>query len=113
MSDHQAVITSDRHGEAAATLRVIHRGTLASIVIQNDFAARPRGAGRRSSGSAPGQGPVPVNHAKGGDAVKGTRTPSKAHVRHPAVEATGSRSLRRGAVVVSGHTSPPEGVGVT
>lgn len=62
---------------------------------------------------APCQGPVPVNHARGGDVMQGTRNRALLNARHPAVESTGMTrvSLRRGAVsaYVAGHGGPRNG----
>ncbi len=109
LADRQRSGTPDRHGELATTPRVVHRGSLASTVIQNDFAVRPRGTGRRSSGAAPGQGPVPVDHIKGGDVMQGTRSGAPSYARHPAVELT-ERVLRRGAVCMWAHLTPRRGL---
>lgn len=66
--------SSDRHGEVLATLRVVHRGTLSSSVIQKRL-RRPDREARTAFKwlGAPCQGPGPVNHGKGGDVMKGTR----------------------------------------
>ena len=103
LSDRLIVGASDRHGEAATTLRVVHRGSLAPTVIQNAL-RRPDREARTAFKwlGAPCQGPGPVDHKQGGDVMQGTRSGAPTCVRHPAEESTEvSRvSLRRGAVVV-------------
>ncbi|GAA2154420.1 hypothetical protein GCM10009760_53320 [Kitasatospora kazusensis] len=114
LSGHQSSALSDRHGEHAATSRVVHRGTLTDRVIKK--LCRPSlGQARTASKwiGAPGRGPVPVEHTGGVDVLQGTRTRISTYTRHPAVDAADwIGPLRRGAVDVSGHTSPPKGVGV-
>ncbi|GGU99334.1 hypothetical protein GCM10010502_62210 [Kitasatospora aureofaciens] len=85
-------------------------------MIKNDFAARTVGVRTAVKWlGAPWQGPVPVNHEKGGDVMKGTRSRVLAYARHPAVERPSRSRSGRGAVVVcvAGPAAPVWGCAVT